>query len=139
MLKLLFLLFIIAPLTELYLLIKVGSGIGGFTTIVLCLLTAAIGGLLIRWQGIATLIDAQKCMARGEIPADHGFHGILLAIAGLLLFLPGFITDTAGFLLLIPALRQLIINKLLPIRQISGQHDETIIEAEVIHHEHHIR
>jgi len=139
MLRIFFLLFITVPLLELYLLIEVGSGIGGFATIALCLFTAALGGLLIRWQGMSTLIDAQKSMARGEIPADHGFHGLLLALAGLMLFLPGLITDTIGFLLLVPPLRQLIINRVLPIRQISGKQRSDIIDVEVIHHDQHIR
>jgi len=139
MLKIFFLLFITVPLLELYVLIKVGSDIGGLSTIALCLFTAALGGLLIRRQGLNTLLDAQKCMARGEIPADHGFHGLLLALAGVLLFIPGFITDTLGFLLLIPPLRQLIINKLLPIQQRRRQQQADIIDAEIIHHDHHIR
>jgi len=139
MLRIFFLLFITVPLLELYLLIEVGSGIAEFATIALCLFTAALGGLIIRWQGMSTLLDAQKSMARGEIPADHGFHGLLLALAGLMLFLPGLITDTIGFLLLVPPLRQLIINKFLPIQQISGQQRSDIIDVEVIHHDQHIR
>ena len=136
MLRILFLLFISVPLLELYLLIEVGSGIGGFATIFLCLLTAAIGGLLIRMQGLSTLIDAQRRMAHGELPADHGFHGLLLALAGLLLFTPGFITDTLGFLLLVPPLRQWLINRFIPIA--PGQKSD-IIDAEIIHHDRHIR
>ncbi len=135
MLRFLFLLFITVPLLELYVLIEVGSGIGGLTTILLCLLTAALGGLLIRWQGLNTLIDAQRRMAMGELPADHGFHGLLLALAGLLLFTPGFITDTAGFLLLIPALRRLLIRRLLPTPR-AGRGD--IIDVEIISHRDHL-
>jgi len=93
------------PLAELYLLIEVGSGIGGIATILLCLLTAAIGGILVRIQGIQTLFRASELMTRGEPPAEQMFHGIMIAAAGLLLFLPGFITDAVGFLLLIPAIR----------------------------------
>jgi len=92
MLRILFLLFITIPLLELWVLIEVGSGIGGLSTIALCLLTAALGGFLIRWQGMSTLIDAQKRMAHGEIPADHGFHGLMIAFSGILLFTPGFNT-----------------------------------------------
>lgn len=139
MLRILFILFILVPLAELYVLIDVGSEIGGLPTIALCLITAAIGGLLIRWQGMSTLIDAQKCMARGEIPADHGFHGVMIALAGILLFTPGFITDTAGFLLLLPPLRQWIIHRVLPARQIDGGRGSDIIDAEIIHEDRHIR
>ena len=137
MLRILFLLFITIPLLELYVLIEVGSGIGGFATIALCLLTAAIGGFLIRMQGLSTLIDAQRRMAHGELPADHGFHGLLLALAGLLLFTPGFITDTLGFLLLVPPLRQWLINHFIPV---APGKDSGIIDVEVIdHHDRHIR
>lgn len=137
MLRTLFLLFISVPLLELWLLIEVGSGIGGISTIALCLLTAALGGWLIRIQGVSTLIDAQRRMAHGEIPADHGFHGLMLAVAGLLLFTPGFITDTIGFLLLIPQIRQGIINRAMPFQQVGAQQshnsaDVHIIDAEVI-------
>jgi len=139
MLRILFALFILIPLAELYVLIEVGSGIGGLPTIALCLLTAALGGFLIRWQGMSTLIDAQKRMAHGEIPADHGFHGLMIALAGILLFTPGFITDTAGFLLLIPMLRQWLINRLLPARQIGGGARSDIIDAEIISEDKRIR
>ena len=135
MLRILFFLFITIPLLELWLLIEVGSGIGGLSTIALCLLTAALGGFLIRWQGMSTLLDAQKRMAHGEIPADHGFHGLMIAFSGLMLFTPGFITDSIGFLLLVPPVRQLLINRFIP-RPRQQQSD--IIDAEVIHHDKHI-
>jgi len=139
MLRILFLLFITIPLLELYVLIEVGSGIGGLSTILLCLFTAALGGWIIRWQGLTTLLDAQKRIATGELPAEHGFHGLMLGLAGLLLFTPGFITDTAGFLLLIPPLRTYIINRLLPIRQVGRSGHSDIIDAEIISTEKHIR
>jgi len=148
MLRIVFLLFISIPLLELWLLIEVGSGIGGLSTIALCLLTAALGGLLIRWQGMSTLIDAQKRMAHGEAPVDHGLHGLMIAFAGVLLFTPGFITDSAGFLLLFPPFRRLIINKLLPFQQINHPHHSSsaytsqrqseIIDIEIISHDKHI-
>ena len=139
MLRILFVLFIFVPLLELYVLIEVGSGIGGLSTIMLCLLTAALGGLLIRWQGMSTLIDAQKRMGHGEIPAEHGFHGLMIAVAGILLFLPGFVTDAIGFLLLLPPLRTFIIKRLMPIQQISGNPRSDIIDAEIIQEDRHIR
>jgi UPF0716 protein FxsA len=134
MLRIIFLLFITIPLLELWVLIEVGSGIGGFSTIALCLLTAALGGFLIRWQGMSTLLDAQKRMAHGEIPADHGFHGLMIAFSGILLFTPGFITDSAGFLLLFPPFRRLLINRFIPI----PQQQSTVIDAEIIHDDKHI-
>ena len=135
MLRFIFFLFITMPLLELWLLIEVGSGIGGLSTIALCLLTAALGGFLIRWQGMSTLLDAQKRMAHGEIPADHGFHGLMIAFSGILLFTPGFITDSAGFLLLFPPFRRLLINRFIPVPR---QQQSTVIEAEIIHDDKHI-
>ena len=145
MLRILFLLFISIPLLELWLLIEVGSGIGGVSTIALCLLTAALGGILIRWQGMSTLIDAQKRIAHGEAPVEHGLHGLMIAFSGLLLFTPGFITDSLGFLLLFPPFRQFLIGRL-PFQYVgkkntrypssSGHSD--IIDAEIITHDKHI-
>lgn len=134
-------LFITIPLAELYLLIEVGRGIGGLSTIALCLLTAAIGGILVRMQGMQTLLQARTSFERGEVSSDPILHGILLALAGLLLFLPGLITDVAGFLLLIPALRRWIGNRI-PHTQMhshrSQRHGETIIEAEIIEERDHL-
>ncbi len=143
MLRILFILFILVPLLELWLLIEVGSGIGGLPTIALCLLTAALGGFLIRWQGMSTLIDAQKRMLHGEAPIDHGLHGLMIAFSGILLFTPGFVTDSIGFLLLFPPFRRLLIQRLLPIQQIGGmgntaQANADIIDVEIISHDKHI-
>lgn len=130
LIKIIFFLFITVPLLELYVLIEVGSGIGGIATIALCLFTAALGGFLIRIQGIRTLLSAQQQMAQGSVPAEHALHGIFLAIAGLLLFLPGFITDSLGFLLLIPAVRKLLMKKAL---RFSPPRSKTVVlEAEII-------
>ncbi|MDQ6995435.1 MAG: FxsA family protein [Mariprofundaceae bacterium] len=123
----------IVPLLELYVLIQVGSGIGGLSTIILCLLTAGLGGLLIRWQGLRTLVSAQQELLQGGLPAAHILHGIMLAIAGLLLFLPGLITDTLGFLLLIPFLREQIILYAIRKQDVKHpSHHSDVIEAEII-------
>jgi len=135
MFKFIFALFIIVPLLELYVLIEVGSDIGGLPTIALCLFTAALGGVLIRWQGLRTLLSAQQEMMRGGLPTEHVAHGILIAAAGLLLFLPGLITDTLGFLLLVPFLRQRVIiwgaGRRHQHRQ-KTSNDTNIIDAEII-------
>ena len=130
LIKVLFFLFIVVPLLELYVLIEVGSDIGGIATIALCLFTAALGGILIRIQGIRTLLSAQQEMAQGIAPAESALHGILLAVAGILLFLPGLITDTLGFLLLIPAIRQFLMKKAI---KLSPNTSKTVVlEAEII-------
>ncbi len=132
MFKYLLLLFITVPLMELYVLIEVGRGIGGFFTVLLCLFTAAIGGLLIRLQGVLTILDAQRRLAKGEIPAMHIFHGLLLVVSGLLLFLPGLITDFVGFLLLVPSVREVIIRQVAASVIAARASQDTVIEAEVI-------
>ncbi len=104
------LLFIIIPLIELYVIIAVGEEIGAFWTVILVLLTAVIGVNLLRMQGMNTLMRAQQNMAQGAIPAMEMIEGIALAVAGVLLITPGFITDSIGFLLLLPASRQAIIR-----------------------------
>jgi len=138
MLKFFFALFILVPLAELYLLIEVGSGIGGFLTIALCLLTAALGGILVRHQGMRTLLQAKDLVDRGEPPAEQMLHGVMIAISGVMLFLPGFITDLIGFLLLIPMIRHWLGRRIIS-TQISNQRKggDIIIDAEVIRSDKH--
>ncbi|MBF0281045.1 MAG: FxsA family protein [Zetaproteobacteria bacterium] len=109
MLKFLLFLLITIPLVELYVLIEVGSSIGGLATILLCLGTAALGATLVRYQGLKTIISAQESFMRGQAPTEQVLHGILLALTGILLVTPGFVTDILGFLLLIPALRNYLV------------------------------
>ncbi len=135
MFRLLLLLFVIIPLIELYVLIEVGRGIGGLTTILLCVFTALLGGILIRLQGLMTLLSAQRELANGGLPAEHVLHGLMLGMAGLLLFTPGFITDAIGFLLLIPAVRRLLIMRFAVSPVMHTQQDDGIIDVEVISHD----
>jgi len=107
------LLFIIIPLIELYFIIVVGEAIGAFWTVILVILTAVVGVNLLRIQGMSTLAKAQQNMAMGQIPAMEMMEGIALAVAGVLLITPGFITDSIGFLCLIPASRRAIIRYLM--------------------------
>jgi UPF0716 protein FxsA len=102
----LLLLFLLVPLIEIYLLIKIGGVIGAFPTVVLVVLTAVIGAALARYQGLATLQRLQATMARGEAPAIEMFEGVLLLVGALLLLTPGFATDLLGFACLIPQLRR---------------------------------
>ncbi|MBJ7553382.1 FxsA family protein [Marinomonas spartinae] len=105
--RLALLLFILVPIIEMTVLIKVGSHIGALATIGLVLLTAILGVTIIRKQGLETALKAQEKMARGELPASEVAEGIMLIFAGLCLMMPGFITDAIGGLLLIPPLRRL--------------------------------
>jgi UPF0716 protein FxsA len=104
------LLFIVIPLIELYFIIVVGEMIGAFWTVMLVIATAILGVNLLRMQGMSTLGRAQRSMSQGQIPAQEMMEGVALAVAGVLLITPGFITDTIGFLLLFPVTRQLLIR-----------------------------
>ncbi len=101
-------LFLIIPIIEIYLLIKVGEIIGALPTIILVVLTAVIGAGLLRQQGLSTLARFQQNLSTGKLPAQELVEGILLAVGGALLMTPGFVTDTIGFLCLIPFSRKLI-------------------------------
>lgn len=105
-----FLLFVLIPVAEMFLLIEVGSHIGAIYTIGLVLLTAFIGVNLLRVQGLKTLFDAQRKMSSGALPFNEIGQGVLLAIAGALLLTPGFVTDTIGFSLLVPAVRRRLVT-----------------------------
>ncbi|MGO3343787.1 MAG: FxsA family protein [Marinomonas sp.] len=102
------LLFILVPVIELTLLIKVGSSIGALPTIGLVFLTAILGVTLIRKQGLETSMKAQEKIRRGELPASEVAEGIMLLFAGLCLLIPGFVTDAIGGLLLISPVRKLV-------------------------------
>ncbi|MDZ7751661.1 MAG: FxsA family protein [Gammaproteobacteria bacterium] len=104
--RILFLAFLLIPLLEIYLLIRVGSVIGAWPTILAVVGTAALGAYLVRTQGLATLRRAQASLDAGQAPAFEVFEGTLLLIAGALLLTPGFFTDAVGFLFLTPALRR---------------------------------
>ena len=106
----LFLLFLLVPLVEIYFLIKVGSLIGAIPTIALVVFTALLGAMLLRFQGLVTLQRTRTTMARGELPALEMLEGVLLVFAGALLLTPGFVTDAFGFALLVPPLRQALIH-----------------------------
>lgn len=113
MFKLLFLAFLLVPLVELYVLIQIGSVVGGLTTVVLCIFTAALGAFLVRRQGIQTIRRVEHKIRHRRMPATDLVEGFILLVAGLLLLTPGFITDTAGFLCLVPGLRTWIATGIL--------------------------
>jgi UPF0716 protein FxsA len=105
------LLFLLFPVIELALLIKVGSAIGVLPTLLLVIGTAILGCVLLRIAGVATAWRAREKLARGELPEQEVLEGLLIAIGGGLLLLPGFISDIFGVLCLIPFTRRLLVNK----------------------------
>ncbi len=104
----LFLLFTVIPFIELALLVKIGTMIGLFETILIIVITGMAGALMVRSAGIECLFRIQKNMDSGIIPTDDLFSGLLILVAGAFLLTPGLITDAAGFVLLIPASRELV-------------------------------
>jgi UPF0716 protein FxsA len=106
----LFLLFLLVPLVEIYFLIKVGNVIGAVPTIALVVFTALLGAMLLRFQGLVTLTRSRQVLAQGQVPALEMLEGVLLVFAGALLLTPGFVTDAIGFVFLVPPLRQALIR-----------------------------
>ncbi|NNJ91488.1 MAG: FxsA family protein [Gammaproteobacteria bacterium] len=98
--------FVVVPLIELYFMLEVGEVFGAFNTVFLVVLTAVIGGVMVRQQGFSTMMRMRETAAKGETPALEMIESGVLLLCGVMLLLPGFITDTLGFLLLIPPLRK---------------------------------
>ncbi|MCW3148295.1 membrane protein FxsA [Stutzerimonas stutzeri] len=106
--RIFFVLFLLFPLAELYVLIKVGSSIGALATILLLVLSGIAGILLLRLAGFATAWRARERLARGELPEREMLQGLMMAIGGGLLFLPGFISDVLALVVLFPPTRNFL-------------------------------
>ncbi|QHQ36591.1 FxsA family protein [Algicella marina] len=106
----LFLLFVAVPIIEIALFIQVGGAIGLLPTLAIVVLTAIVGTLLMRVQGLATLNRLQTSLRSGRNPVDPIAHGALILVAGVLLLTPGFFTDAVGLLLLVPPFRAAVIQ-----------------------------
>lgn len=105
-----FLLLVIMPILELWLILQVGSFIGAGATIFLILFTAILGAAMLRRQGFSTLFRARQKMDEGQMPAKEMAEGLMLAISGALMLTPGFVTDAIGFSLLMPWIRSKLIE-----------------------------
>ena len=109
----LLILFIIVPITELYILIEVGKKIGSLTTIGIIILTGIIGAYLVKSQGFMILRKIQNDLNEGIMPGDSLIHGAIILAGGVLLLTPGFATDIVGFIFLIPVSRNVVKKYLL--------------------------
>lgn len=105
-------LFVLFPFIELALLIQVGSAIGVLPTLLLVVGSAILGTFLLRLAGVATAWRAREKLSRGELPEQEMLEGLLIALGGGLLLLPGFISDIFGIFCLIPFTRRLLVNKI---------------------------
>ena len=106
------LLIILIPIVEIYLFIKIGSQIGAFTTISLIFVTAIIGVYYARYEGLNTLKSGVTQLYKNQMPLFELMSGAALAVAALLLILPGFATDLLGFLIIFPLTRKIIFQLL---------------------------
>ena len=104
----LLLIILFIPLLEIYLFIEIGGQIGAFNTILIILLTAIIGIYFVRLQGLSTLKSGVTQIYQNQIPVYEMMSGAALAVAAVLLIVPGFATDVVGFLLILPLTRNLI-------------------------------
>jgi UPF0716 protein FxsA len=129
--------FIILPVIEIATFIQFGGILGTFNTILLIFITAIIGVYLVRQQGISTILNIQKDIISGNAPIENIVKGLIILLSGLLLLVPGFVTDTIGFLGLFTFTRKMFANIL--IKRFIGQYgvkneDESnnVIDAEYI-------
>jgi len=104
---------ILVPIVEIYLFIKIGSQIGAFNTISLIFITAIIGVIYARYEGLNTLKSGFSQLIKNEVPAYEIISGAAIAFAAILLILPGFATDLLGFLLIFPLTRKIFFGKFL--------------------------
>jgi len=102
---------LLVPVIEIYLLIKIGSQIGAITTILLIFTTAIVGIYYAKYEGLNTLKSGFAQLSKNEVPTYEMISGAAIALAALLLIIPGFATDVLGFLIIFPITRKLIFSK----------------------------
>jgi len=108
----LILLFITVPLAELALLLWIGSRVGVVPTVLLIIVTGVLGASLARHQGFATWGRFQAAVDQGRIPGRELAEGLIILIAGAVLLTPGVLTDATGFLILVPAIRRRLVDRI---------------------------
>lgn len=104
----LFLILVGVPILEIALFIQVGGFLGLWPTLGIVILTALIGSMMLRAQGMAALMTLQQRISRFEDPTEPLAHGAMILVSGVLLLTPGFFTDTVGLLLLLPMVRMAV-------------------------------
>ena len=103
---------ILIPIIEIYLFIKIGSQIGAFNTISLIFITAIVGIIYARYEGLNTLKSGMSQIIKNELPSYEIISGAAIAFAALLLIIPGFATDLFGFILIFPLTRKILLKKI---------------------------
>ena len=129
----LLLLIIGVPILEIAVMIKIGQQIGTFNTVLIIFLTATIGIYYARIEGLNTIKAGMLNIYKNKIPFYEILSGASIAVAAILLILPGFISDTIGLLFLLPFTRKIIINYWLRNKYPKKRkNEEEIIDAEII-------
>lgn len=105
MVALLFLLFLVVPFVELFVILQVGRAIGALNTIAVLVMVSIVGAWLVKREGLSVVRRAQERVRQGAVPATELVDGVLILFAGALLLTPGFVTDMVGVLLLLPPIR----------------------------------
>ena len=126
------LLIILIPIVEIYLFIKIGSQIGAFTTISLIFVTAIIGVYYARYEGLNTLKSGVTQLYKNQMPLFELMSGAALAVAALLLILPGFATDLLGFLIIFPLTRKIFFQLLSKKTKSEVHVKDDLIEGEYV-------
>ena len=121
---------ILVPIIEIYLFIKIGSQIGAFSTIFLIFLTAVVGIVYARYEGLNTLRSGFSQLVKNELPAYEIISGAAIAFSALLLIIPGFATDALGFLILFPITRKFLFKKFSKNISKSSAKKENFIDGE---------
>ena len=121
---------ILVPIIEIYLFIKIGGQIGAFNTISLIFITAIIGVIYARYEGLNTLKSGFSQLVKNELPAYEIISGAAIAFAALLLIVPGFATDVLGFLLILPLTRKIIFGKFVDKFKNETKNKKPYIEGE---------
>ena len=130
-----FIFFIALPALEIFLFIKIGGQVGALNTVTLIFLTAIIGVYFAKLQGIQTLKSGMVNLYQNKMPIYEIMSGASIAIAALLLIIPGFFTDLIGFLLLIPFTRRVILSLVLKNKSQSVvNREDATIDGEIIDH-----
>ena len=128
-----FIIFIGIPALEIFLLIKIGGEIGALNTVILIFLTAIIGIYFAKLQGIQTLKSGMVNLYQNKMPIYEMMTGASIAIAALLLIIPGFFTDLIGFLLLIPFTRRILFSLTIKNKQNARTEDHNkTIDGEIV-------
>jgi UPF0716 protein FxsA len=105
-----FSIFLVIPIIELYLLIKIGGIIGAFNTVLIILITASLGAYLAKSQGLRVLREIREATSRGYMPGNGLLHGFFVLVGSFALITPGFLSDIIGLSMLIPQIREIYVD-----------------------------